>query len=330
MTLSLSDKWIWAFWFAQDGSDIHVFYLQAPREIEDESLRHWNASIGHAVSQDLINWEVLPDAFAPSCDANTWDNYTTWTGSIVHHSGSWYMFYTGCAGAEKGLIQRIGLATSSDLIHWQRYSKNPVIEADPRWYEVLDLNMWHDQAWRDPWIFKYSGEFHAYITARENSGDRTARGVIGHAKSTNLTDWEVLPPITQAGEFGYLEVPQLIEIQNRWYLLFSVSHDKFSKDLLARKGIKLQTGTHYLVSDSPFGPFRTICEDFLVGDEIGSYYSGKVILNPKGEPVLIAARMFGPEGQFYGEIIDPVPLSVEADGKLIISNSLEKRGKTGI
>lgn len=66
MTLRLPDKWVWDFWLAQDGPDYHIFYLQAPRSLQDAHLRHWNASVGHAVSQNLSDWQILPDVLAPS------------------------------------------------------------------------------------------------------------------------------------------------------------------------------------------------------------------------------------------------------------------------
>jgi beta-fructofuranosidase len=321
MTLALPERWVWDFWFAQEGPDYHIFYLQAPRSLKKEHLRHWHVSIGHATSQDLINWEILPDVLAPSTEDGTWDDYTTWTGSIIKHAGSWFMFYTGSNRAEKGLIQRIGLAISDDLMAWKRHPGNPIIETDPQWYEILDLELWHDQAWRDPWVFQHDGIFHAYITARINHGEKSSRGVIGHATSNDLTQWDVQPPITVPGDFGYLEVPQLVEINGRWYIFFSVTHDKFSMARLNRKGIKHQTGTHYLVADHPLGPFSYLQDDFLVGDEVGSLYSGKVIRNPEGKWVFIAFNLFTHGNYFIGEIIDPFPIQIHPDGRLYISRN---------
>ena len=48
------------------------------------------------------------------------------------------MLYTGVNRAEGGLVQRIGLAASDDLVHWDKHPGNPVLEVDPEWYEVLD------------------------------------------------------------------------------------------------------------------------------------------------------------------------------------------------
>jgi beta-fructofuranosidase len=319
MALRLPDKWLWDFWLAQDGPDYHLFYLQAPRSLGKPELRHWNVSIGHAVSQDLRMWQVLPDALHPS-PADAWDDYTTWTGSIVRHDGLWYLFYTGGNRGEKGLVQRIGLATSVDLIHWQRHPANPLISADPRWYELLDLNLWHDQAWRDPWVFQHpdTGDFHAFITARLNHGPADGRGVIAHARSSDLIHWEVLPPVIEAGDFGHLEVPQLVVIQGRSYLLFSAVASVHSALRGQRTGLAAVTGTHYLIADRPLGPFRFSTDEFLVGDRIGSLYAGKLVLAPRGEWVFLASRMFAPDGSFVGELSDPLPVAVDDKGNLSV------------
>jgi beta-fructofuranosidase len=205
MALRLADQWVWDFWIAQDGPDYHLFYLQAPRALGNPDLRHWSASIGHAMSQDLRNWQVLPPALSTSpVGSNTWDDYATWTGSVISHDGLWYLFYTGCRRSEQGLIQRVGLATSTDLLHWEKYPANPILTADARWYEQLDRHLWFDQAWRDPWVFQHpdTGDFHALITARANHGPTDERGVIGHAQSVDLIHWEVLPPLVGQGDFG--------------------------------------------------------------------------------------------------------------------------------
>lgn len=327
MALHLEDKWIWDFWFAQNGTETHIFYLQADRSLQRETLRHWHVSIGHAVSRDLRHWQVLPDALYPAgkpeADApEAWDSYTTWTGSVIQHEDLWYMFYTGSRHSEKGLVQRIGLATSSDLISWTKHPQNPLIEADARWYELLDLQAWHDQAWRDPYVFKHSqtGEFHAFITARAKEGISDARGVIGHAKSTDLLNWDVQPPINidTPGEFGHMEVPQMLYIEGRYYLLFSVPHEQYSGARRQRKAAQLQSGTHYLVADDPLGPYRYLTDEFLVGDEQGTFYSGKLIQDNNGQWQFLAFLNFNAAGEFIGDLTDPFPASVSTDGRLTV------------
>jgi beta-fructofuranosidase len=321
MTLHLPDKWLWDYWFAADDSpDYHIFYLQAPRDLAHSDLRHWHVSIGHATSPDLVNWTVLPDALAPDTESpDAFDNYTTWTGSILRQGDQWYLFYTGSNRAEQGLVQRIGLATSPDLLTWTKYPANPVLTADPRWYEQLDLSLWHDQAWRDPWVFEHEGQFHAYITARGLEGEPSARGVIGHAVSDDLKQWECRPPIAHPGEFGHMEVPQLVEIEGRWYLFFSVSYGQYAQARRRRPTTAAVSGTHYLISDHPLGPFTMIDDTFLLGDERRSRYIGKAIQNPAGEWVLMSSFFYDDDGEFRGDLADPLPLRVAANGRLSVS-----------
>ncbi len=53
MSLRIADRWLWDFWTVTLGPDVHAFYLQARRALGDAELRHWNVTIGHAVSSDL-------------------------------------------------------------------------------------------------------------------------------------------------------------------------------------------------------------------------------------------------------------------------------------
>ena len=318
MTHRLDDKWVWDFWFAQDGCDYHIFYLQAPRSLIDPNLRHKHATIGHAVSADLCHWDVLPDALTPASDDRAWDNFTTWTGSVIGHLGIWHMFYTGTSHAEKGLVQRIGVATSDNLVSWKRYEENPVIIINRLWYEMLNLDLWHEQAWRDPYIFHYNGRFHALITARANLGEPSGRGVIGYAYSENLINWDVQAPITEPGEFGNLEVPQIVQIGKYWYIFFSVEYTRFSKARRMPLGKKQQSGIHYLVSEQPFGPYTFLTDDFLLGDSACTKYSGKMIQNPKGEWVLVVCNHFALNSEFQGEISDPIPIRQESEGRILI------------
>jgi beta-fructofuranosidase len=320
MALRLPDKWLWDFWLAQDGPDYHLFYLQAPRSLGDPELRHWHVSVGHAVSQDLRTWQILPDALQPGSPGN-WDDYTTWTGSVLRHEALWYLFYTGTNRAEEGLIQRIGLATSTDLIHWDRYPENPLLVADPRWYELLDPNLWHDQAWRDPWVFRSpdTGDFHALLTARVNYGPADGRGVIAHARSDDLVHWEVMPPVTEPGDFGHMEVPQWVAIRGRYYLLFSSTAHAHAAARRQRTGLEPVTGTHYLVGENPLGPFRYTTHEFLVGDPDETLYAGKLVPAPDGGWIFMAWRLLAPDGTFVGELSDPLPVTVDDAGNLSVA-----------
>src|SRR4051794_23085082 len=168
MSLGYDDRWIWDFWVATDGPGVHLFHLQAPRALGDPERRHRHATIGHAVSRDLRTWRPLPDALGAG-PPGAFDDLATWTGSVIRHGGRWHMHYTGIARAADGAVQRIGRATSTDLVHWERTATR--VEADPRWYETLGPDV-GEQHWRDPWVFHdpATRRFHMLVCARVGDG----------------------------------------------------------------------------------------------------------------------------------------------------------------
>ena len=63
--LRLDDLWVWDSWVADDGDLYHLFFLQAPRALEDPGKRHTAATVGHATSPDLVDWTYLGESFGP-------------------------------------------------------------------------------------------------------------------------------------------------------------------------------------------------------------------------------------------------------------------------
>lgn len=319
MGLRLPDKWIWDFWLVRHGGRHHVFYLQAPRALGEPVLRHRNASVGHAVSADLTEWDVLPDALRPG-PPGSWDDLAIWTGSAIEHDGRWSMLYTGVTRADGGLIQRIGLAISDDLVHWTKHAANPVLEADPRWYEQLDLTRWRDQSWRDPCVFRLPGDrfFHALITARSRTGSADGAGVLAHARSVDLTEWEVLPPVTVEGELAQVEVPQLVRLNGRYEILVSCLAEDHSSERRARLGVPGQTGTFILSADAPLGPYSPATGPVLAPDgPLGPLYAGKLVETEPGDWRFLAFRGDG-DRAFLGELTDPLPVRHQEDGGIVV------------
>jgi beta-fructofuranosidase len=299
-----------------EGADVHVFYLQAPRALGDPELRHEAATIGHAVSRDLRRWIVLPDPLPPG-PPGAFDDLAQWTGSVVRHAGRWRLFYTGISTRDDGRVQRIGSAASANLVRWERGDLE--LEADPRWYEKLDdASAPPGESWRDPWVFvdPRDRRFHMLVTARANTGPPDGRGVIGHAWCRDLGSWEIGPPLSEPGAFAQLEVPQLVCLGGVWRVLFSARAVDHSAARVAGPGLRPETGTHYLVGPDRLGPFALHSDRFLVGDAHGPLYAGRVVEH-RGRWHFLAWR--GEEdGGFAGELIDPLPLDVGADGALSV------------
>lgn len=309
--LRLDQRWIWDSWFVFDGEKHHVFYLSAARDLVDPNLRHRNPIIGHAVSTDLVNWEVLPDALAPS-KKPAFDSWTTWTGSVVKdQEGLWWMFYTGSSREDGGDIQRVGAATSMDLITWKKISSEALLDAGNQHYELLDYKKWHDQAFRDPWVFKHTDNlWHMLVTARATHGEQFSRGVVGHATSNNLLDWELLAPLTEPNAgFGQLEVLQVEEIDGVPTLIWCCGTAELSAEAKSRYG---EGGMFSVTGESVLGPFDL----------------AKAVRFP--HPSLYAARavqhegkwfMLGfineVDGKFVGELSGPIPLEIHGHGLTI-------------
>ena len=319
MALTLAEHWVWDFWFAQDGDDVHLFFLHAPRSLGDHDLRHWEARIGHAVSTDLHSWDLLPPVLPEPPRAASADDRAMWTGSVVrNHDDTWWLFYTGLSHRDGGpAVQRIIAATSSDLLVWNR---EPVlVEADPRWYETWSPGM-TDEHWRDPWVFwdRDSSHWHMFVTARSNAGPSDARGVIGHAQSPDLRSWEVLPPVSAPGEFRQMEVPQLVHLGGRWRVLFSAQ--SYDHSALRLDRTHAQGGTHVLIGETKLGPYRLDGDLFLVGDPRGRLYAGRM-LNHAGTWSYFAWEQFDDAGRFVGRITDPMPVRMSPDGDVAVEVS---------
>jgi beta-fructofuranosidase len=306
--LRLRDRWVWDLWTARTPSEYHLFFLQAPKSLGDPELRHRNATIGHAVSSDLSAWTVLPDALGPG-PSGAWDDVATWTGSVIEHDGSWYMFYTGVSAPDGGFVQCIGLATSADLITWTKHPRNPVIVADPRWYEGVDSNPKRELGWRDPWVVRDpdGGGFHALITARAPSGPADERGVIGHATSEDLVSWTVTGPASEPGEFAQIEVPQVEVVDGSPVLVFSArAEDCSERRTRSRSAV---TATYLSVVPSLLGPFDPAASEPITTP---SLYSGRLVQRHDGAWVMLGFVDVDVDvdanGGFVGEITDPVPL----------------------
>ncbi len=309
--LRLADAWTWDFWFAREDDTYHLFFLRASRALGNPDRRHFRASVGHAVSTDLRTWRQVADALVPA-DRPAFDDVATWTGSVVRGpDGLWRMFYTGAGSEENGLAQRIGMVTSADLTTWHRHPRSPWLEPDPRWYERLGDSAWPDQAWRDPWVFADPGGdgWHMLVTARANRGPLDDRGVIGHARSADLARWEVQPPLTRPGAgFGQLEVPQVEWVDGRAVLVFSC----LAGELAGRRRATGATGGVWAVTgDSLLGPFDV---DRAVPLTDHTLYSGRLIRDPAGRWAMLAFRNDDGAGGFVGELTDPMPFGVTADG----------------
>jgi beta-fructofuranosidase len=148
----------------------HLFYQYNPHGPFHGTI-HW----GHAVSVDLVHWEHLPLALAPTPGGPDEDG--CWSGCAVDDNGVPTLIYSG----NRGGAQRACLATSSDgLLTWQKHPDNPVIPAPPPGLHLVEF--------RDHCVWRENGMWYQLIGA----------GIEGHGgtallyRSPDLRAWEYL------------------------------------------------------------------------------------------------------------------------------------------
>jgi beta-fructofuranosidase len=307
MSLRLPGQWVWDSWFAFDGSNHHVFYLQASRALGDPNRRHRNTTVGHAISKDLKNWTVVADALAPS-ESPAPDSWTTWTGSVVRQDdGNWRMFYTGTSREDNGQRQTVCAATSADLYTWTKVDQLPVVAADSRWYKTLSAG-YDYEPFRDPWVFKIPGDSQWTMLTTASSIESASRldeAVMGLAKSDDLIKWSVQAPLGKPGQgFGETEVFQFEIVDGIPIILFCCGPLWISQE---RKAAGEIGGVYSLpvsadLSDVDFN--RAV----LFPDT--SVYASRLVRDSQGGWNLIAF-VNEVDGQFVGELSDPIPVTAD-------------------
>jgi beta-fructofuranosidase len=312
--LSLADQWIWDSWIADDGETYHLFFLRAPRTLRDGGLRHARATIGHATSPDLVDWDYLGDAVLP--DPDGWDDLALWTGSVIRgDDGLWRMFYTALNTRGHELRdQRIGLVESDDLHSWRRVLDRPAVEVDPRWYKTLDEDVEASETWRDPFVFRDpDGDgWRMLITARARGAGVNDDGVLAEARSHDLADWQVCPPVSEPGHgFGQLEVPQVRLIGDRPVLVFTC-HPQEQTDVRRRRDGSFSTWS--VAGPSLTGPWDIGAARPFTAEP--DPFAAPLVQDRDGQWAFIGFRNQESKGIQSFEIIDPVPVRLY-DGALV-------------
>ncbi len=209
--------------FKHDGL-YHLFYIRHNLTLPDDSTE---VDLGHAVSPDLWNWVQL-DPVIPVRDSS-WDASHIWSPSLVEQGGVFYLFYTGVItrpGAYS-TFQRIGVATSTDLLQWNRMDQ-PVYSCDQVPWTVCD-SVLSGSAFRDPFVMRdpaHPGQWLLYYSTypAADSGGM----VVGVASSTgDLTQWSDLWPLWITNRnYTYnpvVESPHVFQHNGLWYLFITTT-----------------------------------------------------------------------------------------------------------
>lgn len=236
----------------------HFFYQYNPYSGFWDSM-YW----GHAVSDDMLHWEYLPLALAPSEPYDDHPRGGCFSGSAIEHDGKLYLMYTGAANKGKGVEQTQCIAYSEDGVHFEKYAGNPVLTAP----EGVLPSMF-----RDPKVWKYDEMY--YMVCGAGCGQK---GQALLYRSEDMLHWTFFNVLAESrGELGYMwECPDFYPLGDKYVLTFS----------------PMGSGDHtavYLVGDFDYetGKFQ-----HQTAGEIDwglDYYAPQSFLAPDGRRIMVA------------------------------------------
>ena len=178
----------------------HLFYQYHPFAATS-GPKYW----GHAVSSNLVHWQHLPVALAPTLAGADKDG--CWSGCAVDNDGIPTLIYTGVHPQ----VQCVATSVD-DLLTWTKYPGNPVIAAPPQGMSQEDF--------RDPCVWK-EGDTWKMVVGSAVPG---VGGAVLLYRSRDLLHWEYVGPLcvgdkAQTGEIW--ECPNFFPLGDRYVLIIS-------------------------------------------------------------------------------------------------------------
>jgi len=226
----------------------HLFYQHNPNDDKWGDI-HW----GHARSADLVQWEHLPIALAPSAQNG---EVHCFSGCVVLDGETPTLFYTSVGDGERNA--RVGaeqcMAISNDgMASFHKPECNPIITKQI--HNGVDI-----QEWRDPFVYHMDGVWNMLL-----GGGIEGHGIIARYTSGDLISWHYEGIFFNDRHYPFLECPNLLRFGKRAVLIYSAG-DK----------AVCQVGR---ISEN--GVFITESKSFLDGHSV--YYAPNTLLNdPQG------------------------------------------------
>jgi beta-fructofuranosidase len=265
----------------------HLFYQLTP--FSDESgIKYW----GHVRSRDLVTWENLPIAMAPSNDRG---EESIWSGCCTINSLDQPMiFYTSIGLGKSAFDQASQWAAigDDDLIHWQKLPANPVLsDVENEGTKVYD--------WRDPFVF-HDGKRTFLVLGGHMAKDRHAAVNIYEAENAELTQWKYRGPLFELPDAPTVECPNFFQLGRQWVLFVS----PYGK-------------VQYFVGSFDATTCRFTAHTNGLLDYGSSFYAPNTMLVPDGRRLVWGWLNGFPSGHGWNGCLSlPRQLSISRDGQL--------------
>jgi predicted GH43/DUF377 family glycosyl hydrolase len=137
--------------------------------------------IGLARSSDARNWRKEPAPVLDHGPVGAWDERVVADPYVVRIEPYFYMYYLGQDRAEQ---QRLGVARSSDGVHWEKLRANPILElGGPGAFDEAGLG--------EPAVWQSHGFYWMLYTGRDIHENRR----LGLVHSADGVHWTRLPAV---------------------------------------------------------------------------------------------------------------------------------------
>ena len=265
----------------------HLFYQLNPTAPRAGN-QHW----GHARSRDLVNWEHLPIAIAPSSERGERAIFSG--GAITGRDGRVRLFYTSIGHSMPQ--QWMAVPRDDDLIAWDKPSFNPVLTLDV--HGATEVSQW-----RDPFLFRESGRTYMVLGGNVNNS-RGGGGVTLLYRATNsqLTRWDYVGVLHRYHDrqIWNIECPNFFKLGDKWILIVSP-----------------QQPCEYFIGEVDLSKPRFVPGVHGVLDA-GNAYASNVSVDDRGRTILWlwGRTNTDPEKGWNGVIVMPRILTIGADGFL--------------
>lgn len=225
---------------------LHLFFLNCPLGTE----RHTCWSIGHATSENLVDWTDHGDIF--HSDPNNPMRSCLSTGSVTQFGGRYVM---GFLANHNQSNPHVIYAESDDLMAWRELPVTPC-DLHSSGYGRRGSKPFKNPRWRDPFLFTHHGWLHQLMTAADDNLPTNADGVIGHMRTRDLQHWQFLPPLQTPPLGTDLECPKLVTVNGHWVLFVSMFSLLQCPGFAARQPERLNPNTTYfLTAPNLAGPY---------------------------------------------------------------------------
>jgi len=265
----------------------HLFYQLHPFSDQD-GTKYW----GHVRSRDLVKWEHLPIALAPSNDKG---EQAIWSGSCtINGHGEPMIFYTSIALGKSAFdhAEQWAAIGDEDLVHWKKSPANPVLsEALHGERKIYD--------WRDPFVF-HDRQRTLLVTGGHLAKDGQAAVNIYEAEDPALTHWKYRGVLFQVPDAPTAECPNFFKLGDHWVLFVS----PYGK-------------VQYFVGDFDSATCRFTPRTHGLVDYGPNFYAPNTMLLPEGGRLVWGWINGFPSGRGWNGCLSlPRQLSISQNGEL--------------